>query len=561
MFTKGWTNKKEGSVLFTKGWTNKKEDLVLFTKGWTNKKEDEILLSIRIENIFSPQNEETNRKKEPPLPYFPETFYLSGGKKRLSMDKMTEILQKLYADSVGTAPESITALAGAGSNRRYYRLEGGQRVIGVVGTSVEENRAFIAMARHFRAKGIPVPQIIAVSDDRTCYLQEDLGSTLLFDAIRTGRETGSFSPEEKQLLRKTMRLLPRIQYAGADGFDFSCCYPLAEFNRRSVMWDLNYFKYCFLKATGVEFQEDRLEDDFERMAEVLLHEPTATFMYRDFQSRNVMIREGEPYFIDFQGGRRGPVYYDVASFLWQAKANYPETLRNELLADYLDALRTYAPVDEQQFRERLRHFVLFRTLQVLGAYGFRGYFERKAHFLQSVPYAIRNLRRLLETDYAEYPYLCHVLKRLTQMESYKNEEEKLKITIVSFSYKRGIPTDDSGHGGGYVFDCRAIHNPGRYAEYQSLTGLDEPVVRFLEEDGEVRPFLDHVYALVDASTERYRERGFTDLMVAFGCTGGQHRSVYAAQRLGEHLHRKYGLAIHIIHREQNIEQYINPSNI
>ena len=467
-----------------------------------------------------------------------------------------EILQEMYLSLAGEPPQQMTALPGAGSNRRYYRLEGKRRMVGVRGTSAEENRAFVYMARHFRSAGLPVPEVYAVSDDGLCYLQEDLGDTLLFDAIRPGRESGQFSPEEKQWLRQTIRLLPKLQCAGARNFDFSRCYPQAEFDRRAVFWDLNYFKYCFLKATGLEFDEGRLEDDFDRLAEVLLAERTDTFMYRDFQSRNVMMRAGAPWFIDFQGGRRGPVYYDVASFLWQAKAHYPDELRGELLADYLEALARYQTVDAVQFRQRLRHFVLFRTLQVLGAYGFRGYFERKPHFLQSIPFAMANLRRLLEPDFTEYPYLCKVLKELTQLETFNTHKttEKLQVTITSFSYKKGIPADASGHGGGFVFDCRALHNPGRYERYATMTGRDEPVARFLEEDGEVYPFLAHVYALVDASVARYQERGFSHLMVSFGCTGGQHRSVYAAQRLGEHLRDKYDVNIHIIHREQNIEE-------
>ena len=308
---------------------------------------------------------------------------------------ITEELKKLYIAHTGHEPEQIDELPSSGSNRRYFRLIGSPTLIGVSGESVEENRAFLYMAEHFRQKGLPVPQVFIRSEDDIYYLQEDLGDSLLFNAIEKGRKTSVFGEEEKQLLRKTIRLLPAVQFAGADGMDFSYCYPQAEFNSRSILWDLNYFKYCFLKATGMDFQEDRLEDDFQKMADVLLRSSSATFMYRDFQSRNVMIKDGEPWLIDFQGGRKGPVYYDVASFLWQAKANYPDSLRQELLKEYIDALRKYQPVDEAYFYAQLRHFVLFRTMQVLGAYGFRGYFEKKPHFIQSVPFAIENLRQLL----------------------------------------------------------------------------------------------------------------------------------------------------------------------
>ena len=474
---------------------------------------------------------------------------------------VTTILKDLYLSYVGKDADSITELPSSGSNRRYFRLSGDQTLIGVSGTSPEENQAFLYMARHFREKGLPVPEVYAQSGDARFYLQEDLGNMLLFDAIEKGRRSSVFDEEEKRLLHKTIRLLPRVQFVGADGFDFSRCYPQAEFNQRSILWDLNYFKYCFLKATGMDFQENCLEDDFQKMASVLLRNASATFMYRDFQSRNVMIKEGEPWLIDFQGGRKGPVYYDVASFLWQAKARYPEDLRNELLADYMDALRQYMPVDETYFLSQLRHFVLFRTLQVLGAYGFRGYFEKKPHFIQSVPFAMDNLRVLLAKNYPEYPYLCDILRKLTNLKQFSDDIQKrmLEVKIVSFAYKKGIPNDPTGNGGGFVFDCRAINNPGKYERYNHFTGLDEPVIRFLEEDGEITRFLEHVYELVDASVKRYLDRGFTNLMVCFGCTGGQHRSVYSAQHLAEHIHRKFGVKVNLIHREQNIEQIIEPT--
>lgn len=471
-----------------------------------------------------------------------------------------EILQQLYQTYTGHTPESIEPLAGAGSNRNYYRLKGKPQLIGVCGTSETENRAFLYIAKHFKEKGLPVPCVYTQSKDGMAYLQEDLGDTSLFQAIEHGRTTGTFGDEEKALLKQTIRLLPRLQFEGAEGMDFSVCYPQAEFNRRSVLWDLNYFKYCFLKATGIDFQENLLEDDFESMAKTLLADTFSTFMYRDFQSRNVMIRDGKPYFIDFQGGRKGPIYYDVASFLWQAKARFPQHLREELIHDYLDALHAYCPMPESYFREQLRQFVLFRTLQVLGAYGFRGYFEQKPHFLQSIPYAIENLNLLLEKDFAEYPYLCSVLHQLSNLPVYRLEQNRRKLTVqvTSFSYKKGIPEDPSGNGGGYVFDCRAIHNPGKYDAYKQLTGRDEPVIRFLEEDGEILAFLEHVYALTDAHVQRFLERGFTHLSISFGCTGGQHRSVYAAEHVARHIHEKFGVNVEVTHREQQIHFSIAP---
>ena len=512
---------------------------------------------------------------------------------------ITEELQKLYQSYTGVPAENITELPSSGSNRRYFRLTGTQTLIGVYGTSVDENEAFFYMAEHFRKNGLPVPEVHIVSEDKMYYLQEDLGDTLLFHVIEKGRATSVFSEEEKELLRKTIRLLPAIQFAGADGFDFSRCYPQSEFNQRSILWDLNYFKYCFLKTTGLDFNEVKLEEAFSEMAKDLVGDPDKhAFQYRDFQARNVMLdRDGQPRFIDFQGGRRGPVEYDVASFLWQASAHYAPELRHELMAVYLDAARLYTDVDEGRFRERMRLFVLFRTLQVLGAYGFRGYFERKKHFLDSIAPAIRNLREWLSEGECPYPYLYDVLSRMVELPAFRTEVSArpdepcgkdtgmeraadvlradigpasvsrydgrgpLVVRVFSFSYKKGIPEDTSGNGGGYVFDCRSTHNPGRYEPYKALTGLDEPVIRFLEEDGEILTFLDSVYKLADAHVARYLRRGFTDLMFAFGCTGGRHRSVYSAQHLAEHLHAKFGIEVRICHREQNIERILPPTEL
>ena len=467
-------------------------------------------------------------------------------------------LEQLFVKYKHENVKNIEELPSSGSNRRYFRLTGenGDTLIGVKGTSVEENIAFVKISEHFYNQGIPVPRVFAVSDDKNFYIQEDLGDEILFKATEKGRTCGSFSDEERELLRKTMAKLPEIQFLGADGLDFSVCYPQPEFDERMISFDLNYFKYCFLKATGLDFSEIKLEDDFQRMSDILMRSTSATFLYRDFQSRNVMLVNGEPYFIDFQGGRKGPIYYDVASFVWQAKANYSEELREELVKTYLNSLRKYMPVDETYFRQQLRHFVLFRTLQVLGAYGFRGYFEKKPHFLQSVPYAIDNLRRLLREPFTEYPYLSGLRTEVTQMRqvSELNPQRKLEVRIYSFAYKKGIPNDITGNGGGYVFDCRAINNPGKYEHYKHFTGLDQEVVKFLEDDGGVFSFLDNVYSLVDAHVQRFIERKFTHLMVCFGCTGGQHRSVYCAERLAEHLSKKFDVDIQVIHREQDIEK-------
>ncbi|WP_308224078.1 phosphotransferase [uncultured Prevotella sp.] len=507
-----------------------------------------------------------------------------------------EKLVELYDMWHNSMPVNTVRLAGAGSNRAYYRLfdEEGNSVVGVVGTSRDENHAFIYLSEHFTKRQLPVPQILAVSDDGLRYLQTDLGEVSLFDAIRGGREAGGrYNLDEQELLKRTIRQLPNIQIRGARELDWQNCYPQPEFDEDSVLFDLNYFKYCFLKPSDLDFNELKLEANFRLFAKDLTSEQCDSFMYRDFQARNVMLDAGgNPFFIDYQGGRKGPFYYDLASFLWQASARYSNKLRRELVLEYYNALQQYIEVPSvRHFVARLSLFVLFRTLQVLGAYGFRGYFERKKHFLDSIPPAMDNLRALLKLgeDVFPYPYMMDMLRRLTDMPRYAHIEEPavsradgykttdknvysahpqdgpatfskydgkgpLRVRVFSFSYRKGIPADESGNGGGYVFDCRSTHNPGRYEPYKKLTGLDEPVIRFLEDDGEILTFLESVYKLADAHVQRYIDRGFTDLMFSFGCTGGQHRSVYSAQHLAEHIHNKYGIEVHVCHREQGIEQ-------
>ena len=472
---------------------------------------------------------------------------------------MSDILKQLFESYTGQEMTDITELNSSGSNRRYFRLTGksGITLVGVIGLNLKENQAFCGLSRHFLEKGIKVPRVLAVSDDGMSYIQEDLGDDLLYTVVAQGRESGEYSSYERSILRRTVEMLPKIQFKGAEDLDYSICFPEPAFNGRMVMFDLNYFKYCFLKATGLEFDEVRLQDDFDRMKDDIMENMGETFMYRDFQARNVMIKDGEPYFIDFQGGRRGPIYYDVASFIWQARSRYPEDLKNELVETYLRSLRGYLPgVDEKEFRERLRLFVLFRTLQVLGAYGFRGYFEKKPHFLASVPYAIDNLRRMLQTPFERYPYLTEVLTKLTEMQQFYEtaEDRRLQVKIFSFAYKKGIPSDQSGNGGGYVFDCRSVNNPGKYEYYRQFTGMDKEVIKFLEDDGEIITFLDHVYSLVDAHVKRFIERKFTHLQVCFGCTGGQHRSVYCAEHLAAHLVRKFDIRVSVTHRELDIEK-------
>lgn len=463
-------------------------------------------------------------------------------------------LQQLFSQHTGHEAEELRQLTPAGSPRRYYRLSTSEcSLIGAIGTSPQENKAFFAIADHMRNKGLPVPKVLAISDDCMCYLQEDLGDISLFNLLMESQARGGYSETDMELLRSVMRLLPDIQWRTSEDFDFSQCHPSPELNHRGIQWDMHYFKYCFLKATGLEFDEERLEDDFEHLATRILSDNDNVFMYRDFQSRNVMIRDGQPWLIDFQGGRRGPAEYDLVSFLWQARACFTNSMRQELISEYLRSAQRYRSFDEKVFMQRLQYFILFRTLQVLGAYGYRGYFEHKVHFVQSIPMAINNLRSLLaENTFTDLPYLTAILREMTELPQFISyqEDETLTVRITSFSYRKGIPQDPSGNGGGFVFDCRSIHNPGRYNEYKQLTGMDEPVIDFLDKEEAMQDFLTHVYGIVDYSVEKYISRGFKNLMVNFGCTGGQHRSVYSAEHLATHLSEKYDVRIILEHREQ-----------
>ena len=474
-----------------------------------------------------------------------------------------EILSKLFTEYFGKEPKEVSAIKGSASNRQYFRLADGEySCIGAIGTDADENKAFLTLARHFKSAGLPVPELYAVSEDGMAYIQEDLGDTILYSMLVDAGKTCT-QDEVEEMFCKTVALLPKFQFEGGRGLDWSVCYPEPSFSRRMVMFDLNYFKYCFLKPSGLEFNEVRLQQEFEKLADDLMGGSDVqeymgdTFLYRDFQSRNIMIRDGQPYFIDFQGGRRGPVYYDLASFVWQPRAGFSNRFRHKLVDVYMSAASAYMAVERAEFDKTLDRFILFRLLQLLGCYGFRGLVENKAAFMTSIPLTMNLLREQLTRCDWPYPYLVDVLQRLTQLKkfhTFATDDGRLTVKVSSFSYHKGLPLDLSGNGGGYVFDCRSIHNPGRYEPYKKLTGRDEPVIKFLEEDGEVFQFLEHVYGVVDPHVETYSRRGFNSLMVSFGCTGGQHRSVYCAESLASHLRSKYpDINIVLSHREQNLE--------
>jgi aminoglycoside/choline kinase family phosphotransferase len=475
---------------------------------------------------------------------------------------MYEALVRLYSARYGLPPRSILEIAGDGSNRSYYRLIGEdlRTAVGAVGPDHEENRAFISYTRSFYDAGLPVPELYGVDEPVGVWLEEDLGDTTLFNAVVEARkqEPGAPFPDSVlPLYRRVVEVLPRFQVLGGQVVDYSVAYPRDAFDMQSILWDLNYFKYHFLKLAHVPFNEQRLENDFERLAEFLLRADTRHFLYRDFQSRNIMMVEGEPHFIDYQGGRRGAPQYDIASLLYDAKAAIPPAVRDQLLEHYLDALGGHLDFDRSEFKELYRGYVLVRIMQAMGAYGYRGFFERKPRFLQSVPYAARNLRRLLDEGLpVKLPELEAVFRRIVDEWAYRAEDRDsgpgLTVRIMSFSFKRGYPDDESGHGGGFVFDCRALPNPGRHLEYRTMCGRDAGVVEYIERCAEAHHYWRNVRSLVDAQIEEYLRRGFTSLSIGFGCTGGQHRSVYFAERVAAHVRHEYPQAnVRLTHREES----------
>lgn len=469
-----------------------------------------------------------------------------------------ERLVALFEQWSGQQLAALSELPPSGSYRQYYRLSGASvSVLGAINQNIKENRAFLEFSRFFHEKGLRVPEIYAVDADMDCYLLEDLGNTTLFDWLSTTRNGREIPNDIVAFYKETLNHLLAFQDLGRQ-LDFSLCHPRDRFDKQSMLWDLHYFKYYFLKLARIEFDEQELEDDFHRFADFLLQADCSWFLYRDFQSRNIMVVDGKPAFIDYQGGRRGALHYDLASLLYDAKADLPQELRQDLLNHYLLELSRRQNIDEAQFRDHFNGYALIRIMQAMGAYGFRGFYEKKEHFLKSIPFALENLRYLMQQHnrQKDFPSLWQALKEVAHNERLLqiSSESTLTVTINSFSYRRGIPIDFSGNGGGFVFDCRAVHNPGRYAAYRDKTGKDPEVIAFFEKEDEMKDFLEGVGNLVDRSVDKYIERGFKHLMVNFGCTGGQHRSVYAAERLATHLKNKYQVNIKLRHIEQEIKK-------
>ncbi len=447
-------------------------------------------------------------------------------------------LFKLYA---GEDPDSIVKLPYSGSNRQYYRLKNNDNsLIGVYNEDYNENKAFTYITRHFLDKGLPVPTIVIEDLDNNIYLQKDLGDISLLNFLNKNDFPEVINDEVLNVYRKVIKLLPCFQIKGGEGLNYDNCYPRYSFDKQSMLWDLNYFKYYFLKLANVPFNEQNLENDFNTFIDYLIQADSNYFLYRDFQSRNIMLVNGEPYFIDYQGGRKGALQYDIASILFEAKTRLPAELREELLDFYLSELSTHIHFSRSEFLSHYYGYVYIRLMQAMGAYGFRGLYERKELFLESIPSALNNLEWLLDnTDLpVELPELTKVWNYLAESDYIRHLAKKhllLHININSFSYRRGIPADDPVNGGGFVFDCRCIHNPGRYEQYKNLTGKDSEVKKFLDNEPEMEQFFTHVLALVEQSINKYLNKGFTNLMINFGCTGGQHRSVYSAERLYNHL--------------------------
>ncbi len=468
-----------------------------------------------------------------------------------------DILKQLFEQHFHAPAAEVKPLQGelGGSGRKIIRLRGGgSSAIGILYGVREENLAFLEFSRHFRRHGLPVPEIYAEDLDQGAYLEQDLGGTTLFEFLSKNRTGENIAPQVVEAYRTVIAVLPRFQVEAGRDLNYAVCYPRASFDRQSIAWDLNYFKYYFLRLAGIVFNEQALEDDFDRLTKFLLSAPHDYFLYRDFQSRNVMWHDSQPFFLDYQGGRKGALQYDVASLLYDAKADLPPELRQQLLDHYLDTVAGFIKLDRGEFMKFYYAYVYVRIMQALGAYGFRGFYERKAHFLQSVPYALKNLRWLLHnvTLPIALPTLMDAFNSMLGSEKLQNlatDAENLVVRIFSFSFHRGWPKDETGNGGGFVFDGRSLPNPGREERFKALTGRDAPVIDYLNQQESVHQFMAGVLSMVDASVSEYQRRGFKNLMVSFGCTGGQHRSVYLAEQLAKRLRGRNGVEVILRHRE------------
>ena len=473
----------------------------------------------------------------------------------MNENNINKVLEEACLRWAGKHPDQLAKLPLSGSVRKYFRIRvSGTTIIGVYSDNPAENRAFLSFTKHFRDKGLNVPEILFEDLNNNVYLLEDLGDILLYDEVISRKKDTPIPGRLKRLYQKTLDHLVRFQVDGFDGLDLSVCVPRPAFDKQSVMWDLHYFKYYVLKLFNIPFDEQALEDEFNKLADYLTDQEYNFFLYRDFQSRNILVHKEDLYFVDYQGGRRGPLQYDLASILFEAKTDLPPEVREELLDYYTGLISSRLQINGELFKGDYYHFVFVRILQALAAYGLRGYVENKALFLESYPYALRNLEWLLSANLLSLslPETLGSLRKvleLKELRGYSRDESKLQISINSFSYKKGIPKDMSGHGGGFVFDCRALPNPYRSEDLRNLTGRDDPVIQFMDDKVEVNDFMEHVCSVIGQAVSNYRSRGFNSLMVSFGCTGGQHRSVYCADRLARFIWKKHGVETQVVHRE------------
>jgi aminoglycoside/choline kinase family phosphotransferase len=490
------------------------------------------------------------------------------------MQHLVKSIAELYKRWKGTDADSVDALPQSSSERRYFRLHGENgSVIGTYGANIKENETFIYFSGHFKEKNLAVPEIMAISDDLLFYLQEDFGDFSLLTRL----ESEGYSKEVYELFKKSLEELALLQVKGDEGLDYNKCLTTADFGKQAIMADLLYFKYYFLDALRKPYDKQKLIDDFEALSNYLNHSEYKYFMFRDFQSRNIIVKNGSDtkfcastvHFIDYQGGMKGAPQYDIASLLWQAKANLPDEWKNNLLEDYINSFENIIgqTVDRNIFRSQYNGYVLLRLLQVLGAYGFHGLFARKAHFLTSIPLALRNLKEFFQTqnigisvpEFRKVIDMCltdEIIQQFTPTQA--NDQTPLVVKIKSFSYRNAIPEDTSGNGGGFIFDCRGISNPGRMESMKTKSGRDKEVKDFLEQQTQMPEFLNSIFDIVDIPVEEYIKRGFASLMISFGCTGGQHRSVYAADALARHLKNKFNVKIELRHLVQDEKNWINP---
>lgn len=472
------------------------------------------------------------------------------------MQKVKEDIVKLFQEYSKATIITIDKLPQAGSERHYFRIHTADKTfIATYGANLKENESFIYFSKHFKKKSLAVPEIFCINADKNIYIQEDFGDVSLLNKL----EENGFTTEVYELYKKSLGQLVLLQVKGHEGLDYKKCLTNTSFGKQAILADLLYFKYYFLDALRRPYDKQKLMDDFEALSNYLSHTEYKFFMFRDFQSRNIMVNnDGSVHFIDYQGGMKGAPQYDVASLLWQARANLPDDWKQHLLEDYMESFEkaVETPIDRDTFRSQYNGYVLIRLLQVLGAYGFRGLFERKAHFLTSIPLALQNLKWFVNNqnvgiavpEFKKILEICisdEVIKEFTPVQA--TPETPLVVTINSFSYKKGIPADISENGGGYVFDMRGILNPGRIEEYKTQSGLDKPVIDFLEQQTDMPVFLNGVYSIIDISVSDYIKRDFKSLMINFGCTGGQHRSVYAAEAIARHLRNKFKVKINLNH--------------